>query len=292
MENNDKLVLNTILVCKEPEYRTAECVVEKAIEIPTTLFSQMKQHPLYQYDVIAENADDMYRDSKGRTHCLLVYDGESGDGLLINSEGSSYARYSQYIPCAKMIVDSYLHQQTESIAEFPQTQTHESFDLTFYSPIRVIKFSDEFEHEEKLDDYEKMQCFSEMKSFTERYCNEDSQRGIMIYYDESSILYDKVESAFVSLEIVDGKVMGVLKCKLNDTITPDELEELRNWWSGQASDGIGECLEQHECHTSELGDVYISLYDSSRAWSVLTEEEISGNAPEYLEAPDNSGISM
>lgn len=154
----------------------------------------------------------MYRDSQGRIHCLLVYDDESGDGLLINSEGSSYARYSQYIPCAKMIVDSYLHQQTESIAESPQMQTHESFDLTFYSTIRVIKFSDEYEHKEELDDYEKMQCFSEMKSFTERYCNEDSQRGIMIYYDEDKSMYDKVKSAFVSLEIVDGEAMGVLNC--------------------------------------------------------------------------------
>lgn len=37
--------------------------------------------------------------------CLLVYDEEQGDGLIIESEGTSYARYSQYIPGAKELVE-------------------------------------------------------------------------------------------------------------------------------------------------------------------------------------------
>ena len=35
----------------------------------------------------------------------MIYDEEQGDGLLIESEGTSYARYSQYIPGAKELVE-------------------------------------------------------------------------------------------------------------------------------------------------------------------------------------------
>ena len=44
-------------------------------------------------------------------NCLLIYDEEQGDGLLIESEGTSYARYAQYIPRAKELVES--HQNPE-----------------------------------------------------------------------------------------------------------------------------------------------------------------------------------
>lgn len=49
----------------------------------------------------------MYCDKDGNYHCLLVYDSQNGDGLLIESEGASYARYAQYISGAKELVKSY-----------------------------------------------------------------------------------------------------------------------------------------------------------------------------------------
>ena len=37
-------------------------------------------------------------DNNGITHCLLVLGSDTEDGILINSEGYNYARYSAYIP--------------------------------------------------------------------------------------------------------------------------------------------------------------------------------------------------
>ena len=100
---NEKLIINTNLLRKESEFRTKSCVVEKAIAISHDAFENLKRHPLHDNDLIAENVDLMYCDSDGNYHCLLIYDKEQGDGLLIESEGAAYARYSQYIPQAKLI---------------------------------------------------------------------------------------------------------------------------------------------------------------------------------------------
>jgi hypothetical protein len=41
-----------------------------------------------------EQNDMMCVDSDGITHVLLVLDEEGEDGILVNSEGSAYARYT------------------------------------------------------------------------------------------------------------------------------------------------------------------------------------------------------
>lgn len=71
----------------------------------------MKRYPLRDNALIAENVDLMYCDKDGNYHCLLVYDSQDGDGLLIESEGSAYARYAQYISGAKELVER--HQNPE-----------------------------------------------------------------------------------------------------------------------------------------------------------------------------------
>ncbi|MBP3380416.1 MAG: hypothetical protein J6K77_06100 [Ruminococcus sp.] len=108
-----KLIINTNLLRKESEFRTKSCVVEKAIAVPHSKFDNLKRHPLRDHRLIAENADLMYCDSDDNYHCLLVYDQEQGDGLLIDSEGTSYARYAQFISRAKELVD---RQQSHEIS--------------------------------------------------------------------------------------------------------------------------------------------------------------------------------
>lgn len=101
----EKLKINTNLLRKESEFRTKSCVVEKAVAVSHREFENLKRHPLRDNRLIAENVDIMYCDSDDNYHCLLVYDEEQWDGLIIESEGTSYARYSQYIPRAKELVE-------------------------------------------------------------------------------------------------------------------------------------------------------------------------------------------
>lgn len=108
---SEKLIINTNLLRKESEFRTKPCLVEKAIAVSNGEFEYLKSHPLRENDLIAKHSEMMYCDSDNNYHCLLIYDQEQGDGLLIESEGSPYARYAQYIPRAKELVES--HQNPE-----------------------------------------------------------------------------------------------------------------------------------------------------------------------------------
>ena len=107
----EKLTINTSLLRKEPAFEVRSCVVEKAIGISHKEFEHLRTHALEDNDIIARNKDNMWFGADDKYHCLLVYDNEQGDGMLIESEGYSYARYAQYIPQAKQIYEDFCQSQ-------------------------------------------------------------------------------------------------------------------------------------------------------------------------------------
>lgn len=101
-----KLKFNSTLNHKQSDYKTREIIVEKMITLYGRSFSEIKDHPLRDDPYIAENRDLMYIDDNDAAHCLLMVDYDSGDGILVESEGSSYARKSQFIPNARALIES------------------------------------------------------------------------------------------------------------------------------------------------------------------------------------------
>lgn len=110
---SQKLMINANLLRKESEFRPQKCIVEKAAAVSHAEFLNLKQNPLRDNELIAENVELMYCDSNDIYHCLLIYDEDQGDGLLIESEGMSYARYAQYISGAKELVESHQNLEME-----------------------------------------------------------------------------------------------------------------------------------------------------------------------------------
>ena len=96
--------INVPLRRKDTEIETNQCVVEKIVELPANWFDHFSQNLLNDYDFILENADCMYQEQNGINHCLLVLGEGRDDGILIESEGSSYARYSAFVPNARQIL--------------------------------------------------------------------------------------------------------------------------------------------------------------------------------------------
>lgn len=101
-----KLKFSSTLNHKQSDYKTHEVIVEKVITLYGRSFSELKDHPLSDNPYIAQNRDLMYIDSNDTAHCLLMVDYDSGDGILVESEGSSYARKSQFIPNAKSLIEN------------------------------------------------------------------------------------------------------------------------------------------------------------------------------------------
>ena len=93
---NARAIFRRKEVCFEP----SECEIEKVIHLSDSDFARFQQTLLDNYDFLHENADLM-RVEDGVTHCLLVVGESFEDGILVNSEGSDYARYAAYFPNAK-----------------------------------------------------------------------------------------------------------------------------------------------------------------------------------------------
>lgn len=88
---------------KDVEIETKPCMVEKTVELPADLFAYFSRNLLDDYDFILENIDFMYQDKDGVNHCLLVLGEGQDDGILVESEGSAYARYSAFVPNARQL---------------------------------------------------------------------------------------------------------------------------------------------------------------------------------------------
>ena len=56
---------------------------------------------LDDYDFISKYEGSLHVEQDGVTNALLVLNAKTGEGILVNSEGSAYARYSAYLPFAK-----------------------------------------------------------------------------------------------------------------------------------------------------------------------------------------------
>jgi len=81
-------------------------------------------------------------------------------------------------------------------------------------------------------------CEDEINAAIEKYSEpEEKHRGLMIYYNEDSPVNEKVVSAFPSVEVRNGELVGVLTCQITELLTDAEMAEFKEWWTGQAADG-------------------------------------------------------
>ena len=305
-----KITFNAPLNHKAYSYEPMQIEVEKIIPLYGKRFEQMRDHPLEDAPEIIENRDLMYMEGN-TAHCILFLDANGNDGILVEAEGSDYARKSQFIPNARAIVEAnditagehQLHAELKAmadrIAELAHTgQKHFIFeDMLGDEDLRVLMIRTVAEMLDRREDLAEVRdhylgitgqadftvtakptqemklycpleiqaepqiyetdwdapyeddlevipsscacgCEDEINAAIEKYSElEEEHRGLMIYYDESSPVNEKVVSAFPSVEVRNGELVGVLTCQITEPLTDSEMAEFQDWWSGQASDG-------------------------------------------------------
>ena len=159
-------------------------------------------------------------------------------------------------------------------------------EMKFFSPLHIVHEPDaaayswdepisEMDYEE-LNDAEMLACKDEINRFIEEFAEpEEENRGLMVYFNGTASIDEKVVSAFPMVEEKDGVLMGVLCCRIAADLTEEELEEFCSWWEGQAADGVGESLEQRVIETAEFGGILVHFWDDSDDWRIQTEMQES-----------------
>ena len=77
-----------------------EFIIEKEVILEKDKFYNFINHPLNDFTFISDNIDLMYT-KDGVYHCIYITAHEVDYGILVQSEGSSYARYAAFLKKGK-----------------------------------------------------------------------------------------------------------------------------------------------------------------------------------------------
>lgn len=106
----------------------------------------------------------------------------------------------------------------------------------------------------------------------------NDENDMAAYYNEDDGIKEKLTSAVWSVELHGGRLFGRIDCSLKEALTAEETEALRDWVTGQCSDGLGEGFEQQPIDTMD-GELFVSFWNSGGDYAMMTESEFN----EYLQ---------
>ena len=102
--------------------------------------------------------------------------------------------------------------------------------------------------------------------------------NIASFYSDDDGVREKLVSADWSTEVVDGTLYGKVTVRLREELTEEETTVLKDWISGQNSDGAFECLEDYPIETED-GSLAISLWHGGSDYFIADRDELD----EYIE---------
>lgn len=111
------MIIHVPLNRKENRIETEACHIVRTIELPHHEFEAFRNNLLDDYSFIAHPADEMGTYSSGISQCLLVLCKDAEDGILIESSGCNYARYSAYLPGARTLLQMDQHPSLKNFCD-------------------------------------------------------------------------------------------------------------------------------------------------------------------------------
>lgn len=142
--------------------------------------------------------------------------------------------------------------------------------IEILTPLTGDFYPDEHSKEEgqeewnPLDGSDLVQYESDITRVLERYNRfelDDESCNMMIFFDGSQSVQDKVKSAVISVKNVEGVLYGCTTLKLKESLEAPELEEMCEYITGQYADGWGEGFEQGEIAV-DGGTLYVHFWQS------------------------------
>ena len=222
-------------------------------------------------DTFKEYNEKTYEPVADGVHGVLVIS-PNGDGIMVDTQGYDYARYMSYAPNIEMPINYMLEQRMREEA---------TLEMKLYVPLKVEELDREMGDTNEIDGE---QYLREIRKKVYDFNLEDGERGLARYFGKDNISRNKVYSIKPDVEMVRDTMMGVAVIKMTKPLTQTEIDDLKDYVTGQFSDGWGESFEQREIQVSG-GEIYVHFWDSEEYY-INTDEEME----QMLEQNLNEGM--
>ena len=165
--------------------------------------------------------------------------------------------------------------------------TYESgeYTETFYFPLLGRLDDEEYGDEYEVDNRFLRSYEWDIRELVENEQNADLGDMKDYFYDDDNVQAKMVTAKWDVTE-KNGTLYGKVDFKLREPFTTEEKEKVRDWISGQNSDGFGEGLEQRPIETED-GDLYVSMWGADN-YFVYDEAEMD----EYLSQQQSGGMKL
>ena len=117
----------------------------------------------------------------------------------------------------------------------------------------------------------------------------EQKKGLAEYID-NQLLKQRVIHMFPSVEVYDYNLWCALKVETRGELSSDEMEWVKEYWRGQASDGWGESFEQEDIECDDGCFLNVYFYNSSMLDGIRTEQELKG-VERAQQSPQMGGLS-
>jgi len=173
--------------------------------------------------------------------------------------------HDQYDTPAELISD--IERMTDEVGRYTET---------FYFPLVGNMEDDEDGEQYEVGNRYLRYYECEIQELLEKEQDLDGANMKDFFYDDDNA-QKKMVSCKWDVTERNHTLYGMVEFKLKEPFTAEEREIVREWVSGQNSDGVGEGFEQRPIETED-GDLYVSMWNSGDDYFVYDEDEMN----EYL----------
>lgn len=214
----------------------------------------------------------LYTESNIWNHFIRMF---SGNASLADVNEAVWAVLKADEAVKTELEQNILHDQYDSVPELlkdieEMTVSAGKYSESFYFPLKGMLDEDEYEDYYEIDHMFLLEYKDDIQEAVECY---QSIGDMAQFFNRSESVKEKLASAVWSVDEVDGKLYGHVNVRLKEPLTEGETEILKEWISGQNSDGLGEGFEQKAVEIEE-GDLYVSFWHSGDDYFVYSQEEM------------------
>lgn len=192
----------------------------------------------------------------------LVFINDDGDGLIVAPQGYDYARFMTFAPQIEASIDNQLDGELERKAVY---------EMKMYVPLRVVEREIEFD---KHYDIDGGIYFNKIRDTVRKDEIQNEKRGFAAYFrDGSRIKQNKVYSMKPDVERVNDIMMGVVAIKMTVPLTELEINELKDYMTGQFANAWGESFAQQAIQV-DGNEIYVHFWNNEE-YFIKTEDEMA-----------------